>query len=306
METLLEVRDLRKTYLSKSQRGQKVEAVRGISFAIPRGKCVGLLGPNGAGKTTTIEMMEGITAPTSGTILFKGEPLNQAFKEKAGIQFQSTALPEFLKVREVLKLYSSFYTNRLPLEELRTLCDLTEIWDRDAHELSGGQRQRMLLAIALVNDPEIVFLDEPTTGLDPQARRNFWALVQAIKARGKTIVLTTHYMEEAYLLCDQILLVDRGILIAEGAPRTLLQSHFNGVTIEIPKSSSPKSLKDLKLTFEVHEQGDYFEIPTAKVTSVLLELHASGVSLEGLRIRERTLDDLFLALTGKEIAHEQK
>ena len=195
MIPLLETRALTKHF-----RG--VAAVNGIDLAIPAGRCFGLLGPNGAGKTTTVEMLEGICTPSSGEIRYRGAPLDARFRQDIGIMFQSTALQDFITGRENLRMFARFYRRSLPLEELVEACTLNEFLDRDTRKLSGGQRQRLLLAIALVNDPDLLFLDEPTTGLDPQARRNFWDLIQRIKARGKTIVLTTHYMEEAYQLCD--------------------------------------------------------------------------------------------------------
>ena len=151
-----------------------VTAVDGIDLAIPKGICFGLLGPNGAGKTTTIEMLEGIQMQTSGTVLYKGEPLGTQYREEVGIQFQHTALQEFLTVRETLELFERLYRRTLPIPEIIELCSLADILERDTRKISGGQRQRLLLALALINDPELIFLDEPTTGLDPQARRNFW------------------------------------------------------------------------------------------------------------------------------------
>ncbi len=233
---IIEVKNLIKHY-------SKAKAVNGISFSIARGSCFGLLGPNGAGKTTTLEMIEGITQPSSGEILFCGAPTGPSFKEKSGIQFQATSLQDFLTVKEVLKLFSSFYQAPLNIQELAELCSLEEFWDRDTHELSGGQRQRVLLAIALINNPEVVFLDEPTTGLDPQARRAFWELIQSIKRKNKTIILTTHYMEEAYILCDEIVIMNQGTIIAQGGPKDLLQKHFNSVTLEIPKKDISKALR---------------------------------------------------------------
>ncbi len=192
---MIEIRNLVKEFPG-------VRAVNDVSFDVPAGVCFGLLGPNGAGKTTTIEIMEGIAKPTSGEVLYRGEPLGRRFRAEAGIQFQSTALQDYLTVREQLRLFASLYAKTLPVEELVKLCALESILDRDARRLSGGQRQRLLLAIALVNDPSVLFLDEPTTGMDPQARRRFWDLVHAIMDRGKTILVTTHYMEEAYVLCN--------------------------------------------------------------------------------------------------------
>ncbi|HRJ51137.1 MAG TPA: ABC transporter ATP-binding protein [Candidatus Thiothrix moscowensis] len=290
---IIEVRNLRKHY-------PKVKAVDGVDFAVRQGICFGLLGPNGAGKTTTIEMMEGITRPSSGEILYKGEPQGERFRQEAGIQFQSTALQDFLTVRENLKFFSSLYPKSLPLEELIDICRLRDYLDRDASKLSGGQRQRMLLALALVNDPDVVFLDEPTTGLDPQARLNFWELVNSIKARNKTVLLTTHYMEEAYNLCDEIAIMDHGKIIAHGSPDELLAEHFQDVIIELPERDFPDSAKTIPHRYLDKVNGTV-EIITQDVNATLAQLMQHGASLAGLQVRPRTLEDLFLQLTGKEL-----
>jgi ABC-2 type transport system ATP-binding protein len=276
-----------------------VKAVDGVSFAIEPGCCFGLLGPNGAGKTTTVEMLEGLVAPTGGRVLYRGEPLGPQFRLAAGIMFQETALQDYMSTREALRMFQRFYPRTAPLEELIQRCALGEFLERDVRKLSGGQRQRLLLAIALINDPAMLFLDEPTTGLDPQARRNFWDLVGAIKAQGKTIVLTTHYMEEAYILCDEIAIMDRGKIIAQGSPRALLAAHFNDVILQLPKRDFP--LAPEHLAFAVTQHEDTVEISTDDVNGVLQELLARGVSLAHLRIRARTLEDLFLELTGREL-----
>ncbi|MGH8267190.1 MAG: ABC transporter ATP-binding protein, partial [Steroidobacteraceae bacterium] len=231
---LLEVRELVKQYPSTT-------AVDGVSFSAPEGICFGLLGPNGAGKTTTVEIMEGILPPTSGEVRYRGEPLSARFREEAGILFQKTALQDFLTVRQCIALFRGLYTHGLTVQDVIRICALEKLAGRDARKLSGGQQQRLLLAIALVNDPAVLFLDEPTTGLDPQARRNFWELVQSIKARRKTIILTTHYMEEAELLCDEIAIMDRGRIIAQGAPRRLLREHFAAVLLELPRGDFPEA-----------------------------------------------------------------
>ncbi|WP_324697030.1 ABC transporter ATP-binding protein [Candidatus Thiothrix phosphatis] len=290
---ILEVRNLRKHYPG-------VKAVDGVDFAVRQGICFGLLGPNGAGKTTTIEMMEGITKPTSGDILYKGEPQGARFRNEAGIQFQSTALQDFLTVRENLKFFSSLYPSGLPLEELVDICRLREYLDRDASKLSGGQRQRMLLALALVNDPDVVFLDEPTTGLDPQARLNFWELVNSIKARNKTVLLTTHYMEEAYNLCNEIAIMDHGKIIAHGSPDDLLATHFKDVIIELPQRDFPAAAHSIPHRHLDKVTGTV-EIVTQDVNGTLAQLMQHGASLAGLQVRPRTLEDLFLELTGKEL-----
>ncbi len=293
MSAVLEARGLVKRYPGASS-----DAVAGLSLSVPEGTCLGLLGPNGAGKTTTVEMMEGILAPDAGQVLYRGEPIGEAFRAAAGIQFQETALPDHLRVGEVLDLFGRLYTKRLPREELVKLCGLDDLLARDARKLSGGQRQRVLLALALVNDPDIVFLDEPTTGLDPQARRNFWGLVELIRSRGKTILLTTHYMEEAYELCDEVAIVDRGRIIAQGEPDVLLKKHFDGVTIELPKADFRAGAD---LPGERRERDGFIEVMTSDVDAALAALKAGGSRLEHLRVRPRTLEDLFLALTGREL-----
>lgn len=284
-------------HLVKHFRG--VKAVDGLDLSIPIGCCFGLLGPNGAGKTTTVEILEGIQDPTSGTIRYRGEPLGPRFRQDIGIMFQSTALQDFITGRENLRMFGSFYRRTLPLATLITDCALGEFLDRDTRKLSGGQRQRLLLAIALINDPELLFLDEPTTGLDPQARRNFWELVHRIKARGKTLLLTTHYMEEAYHLCDQIAIMDHGRIIAQGTPRELLAAHFDDVVLQLPRADFPNPPLPPWLT--VMQDQDNVEILTRDANAAIKELLAHDVSLAQLQIRPRSLEDLFLELTGREL-----
>lgn len=292
MPNILETRGLSKQY-------KDLKAVDRLNLSIRSGICFGLLGPNGAGKTTTLEMIEGILPPTEGEILFHGQLVGLSFREKMGIQFQSTSLPDHLHVGEVLELFSAFYRSNADIAELRKLCDLEEFWNRDASQLSGGQRQRLLLALALVNDPEIVFLDEPTTGLDPQARRRFWELVRVIRKRGKTVVLTTHYMEEAYELCDEIAIMDRGRVIAQGSPDQLLREHFQGLSIRIPKNNSTQWEPTSIPGCQVFDLPDAYEILTENPDSTMRELLDRSVPLQGIQIRTRNLEDLFLKLTGK-------
>ncbi|MCP4696358.1 MAG: ABC transporter ATP-binding protein [Gammaproteobacteria bacterium] len=283
-----------------------VKAVDGVSFDIDKGTCFGLLGPNGAGKTTTVEVLEGIKAPTGGEIHYKGRPLDRRFRQEAGIMFQSTALQDFISAREALKMFGAFYPKTIPLEELIESCSLQNFLDRNTHKLSGGQRQRLLLAIALVNDPDVVFLDEPTTGLDPQARRNFWELVHSIKAHGKTVVLTTHYMEEAYELCDEIAIMDNGRIIAQGTPNALLAKHFNDVILQLPAADFPAPLDDGKLkslSARILKTQEMVEILSCDVNASIRLLLSLGTSLAHLQIRARNLDDLFLELTGKGLRH---
>ena len=291
-DSLLTVKDLHMHY-------GRLRAVDGISFGIRRGSCVGLLGPNGAGKTTTVEILEGIKQPTSGVVLYKDQPLDARFRQEAGIMFQTTALPDFITTRETLNLFRDLYPKSMDLNELIEACSLGEFLGRDAKRLSGGQRQRLLLAIALINDPEIVFLDEPTTGMDPQARRNFWKLIKDIRQRGKTVVLTTHYMDEAYELCDEILIMDHGKIIAEGTPDTLLSKHFSDVVIELPVGDLPQDFAGEDLT--VLHADNKVEILTPDVNHAVAILMANQVTLANMRIRQRTLEDLFIELTGKEL-----
>jgi len=291
-DPILEVRNLVKQY-------PNVNAVDGVSFAVPEGICFGLLGPNGAGKTTTIEIMEGILQQTSGEVRYRGELLGPRFREEAGILFQKTALQDFLTVRQTLSMFRGLYDRGLDIEEVIRLCALEKLADRDNRKLSGGQQQRLLLAVALVNDPSILFLDEPTTGLDPQARRNFWDLIQSIKARKKTIILTTHYMDEAEILCDDIAIMDRGHIIARGGPRQLLQEHFEEVLLELPRQDFPDEARHL--VTKVIESADRVEIATQDLETTLRALMDARVSLKNLRIRPPNLEDLFLELTGKEL-----
>ncbi len=228
MAPVLEAQHIVKTYPG-------LTAVDDVSLAIGQGVCFGLLGPNGAGKTTLIEIMEGIKPFDSGTTLYKGAPVDAHFRKEAGIQFQATSLQEFLTVRETLRLFRHLYPRTMDLDEVIKLCSLEEFLDRDTRKLSGGQRQRLLMALAIINDPEVLFLDEPTTGLDPQSRRNFWDLINLVKSRNKTIVLTTHYMDEAYTLCDEIAIMDHGRLIARGTPAQLLKDHFGNVVLQFPE-----------------------------------------------------------------------
>jgi ABC-2 type transport system ATP-binding protein len=293
MPPLLEIRHLAKHF-------NGVQAVADISFNIHSGTCFGLLGPNGAGKTTTVEMLEGIITPSSGDILYQDQPLDQGFRQRAGIMFQSTALQDFITVREALQMFSAFYEDSTPVAQLMEDCSLTDFIDRDVRKLSGGQRQRLLLAMALVNDPSVVFLDEPTTGLDPQARRNFWSLVQRIKAQGKTILLTTHYMEEAYMLCDDIAIMDHGQIIARGSPQALLAEYFQDVVLQLPLSDLPHGDME-QLPFAASLVGDTVEILSDNIDATVQQLIAQRISLRGLQIRQRTLEDLYLALTGKEL-----
>lgn len=289
---LLEVKNLVKKY-------GRMEAVRGVSFAIPQGTCFGLLGPNGAGKTTTIEVIEDIIAPTEGEILYKGRPRTDTFRAEVGILFQQTALLSFLTVHETLATFQNLYTKTADLQELIVMCHLQDFLNQYNDRISGGQRQRFMLALALVNKPELVFLDEPSTGLDPQARRNLWEIVQNIKAGGRTIVLTTHNMEEAQALCDEIAIMDYGRIIARGSPAELIKRHCGGVTVKLPLTSFNPSLPPLSIPFQVVQ--DRIEMMTDDLNGFVAELVAKNVNLKDMAVRSPNLEDVFLTLTGRQL-----
>jgi ABC-2 type transport system ATP-binding protein len=289
MRSALEARHLIKHYPG-------VVAVDDVSFAVAEGVCFGLLGPNGAGKTTTVEMIEGVTQATSGEVWYFGEPAGQKFREEAGIQFQNTALQDYLTVGETLQMFQALYDRKAELNTIIEQCSLQELLDRDNRKLSGGQRQRLLLAVALVNRPRVIFLDEPTTGLDPQARRNFWELVQSIQAGGATIILTTHYMDEAQVLCGEIAIMDGGKIISQGTPDELLRNQYEGLIIEMPIADITGDIRNIE-----HRSFDslgIIEFVTNDVSATLAALSPNVTNLNHIKIRQPNLEDLFLDLTG--------
>ena len=292
MPNILEVKDLKKEYPG-------VKAVDGISFSVKKGTCFGLLGPNGAGKTTAIEIIEGITASDGGSILYKNRPIGRDFHKETGIQFQTTALQEFLTVKETLQLFYKLYPNPSNFDEIVEECSLKNLLSRDNRKLSGGQRQRLLVAIALVNQPELLFMDEPTTGLDPQARRNFWNMVEKIKLRNTTLILTTHYMEEADFLCDEIAIMDKGKIIAYGEPKQLIAQHFKEVVLELPEDEVKNHAFNIPMEYEF--KFGYLEIYTHDIPTALNLLKEQNIPLDKLKIRPFNLEDLFLKLTGSEL-----
>jgi len=292
MPNILEVKDLKKEYPG-------VKAVDGISFSVKKGTCFGLLGPNGAGKTTAIEIIEGITASDGGSILYKNRPIGRDFHKETGIQFQTTALQEFLTVKETLQLFYKLYPNPSNFDEIVEECSLKNLLSRDNRKLSGGQRQRLLVAIALVNQPELLFMDEPTTGLDPQARRNFWNMVEKIKLRNTTLILTTHYMEEADFLCDEIAIMDKGKIIAYGEPKQLIAQHFKEVVLELPEDEVKNHPLNIPMEYEF--KFGYLEIYTHDIPTALNLLKEQNIPLDKLKIRPFNLEDLFLKLTGSEL-----
>ncbi len=280
----------------------KVRAVDGVSFSVEGGTCFGLLGPNGAGKTTTLEIVEGIIEPTSGEVFYKEKPRTREFSQEVGIQFQSTALLSFLTVKETLATFARLYRNPMDMAQLIELCQLEDILDSNNDKISGGQKQRLLLALALVNDPDLIFLDEPTTGLDPQARRHVWDIVRNIKARGKTLVLTTHYMEEAEKLCDEIAIMDQGKIISQGSPADLLKERDGGVLATLPVSSfsfDPKNLSGNGIT--VKQKGENIQFHARDINLCLEKLLEAGVDMQSITVRSPNLEDLFLDLTGRRL-----
>jgi ABC-2 type transport system ATP-binding protein len=299
----LRLRNLRKAY-------KDVVAVDGIDLEVTRGECFGLLGPNGAGKTTTIEICEGLTAADSGEVELLGmrwESDAQALRQKLGIQLQETQLSEKLTVKETVRLFASFFDQGPPADEVIAQAQLTEKRDARVGSLSGGQKQRLALGCALVGDPELLFLDEPTTGLDPQARRQLWDLIEQFKADGRTILLTTHYMDEAERLCDRVAIMDRGKVIALASPKELIASigvehvvEFSaGIGLDTPALGGIEGVRGTR-TENGSVQLQVTELHRA-VPALLAELSRQGVALTELRTHSATLEDVFVTLTGRHL-----
>lgn len=296
MTAILEVKQLIKRY-------GKINAVNGVSFTIAQGTCFGLLGPNGAGKTTTIEMIEKVIHPDEGAILYKGRPRSAGFLEEVGIQFQKTELLAFLTVRETLHTFQSLYQTAMGVDEAIKLCSLEDVVDRMNDKISGGQKQRLWLALALINEPDLLFLDEPSTGLDPHARQDLWRVIETIKQQGRTIVITTHYMEEAEKLCDEIAIMDQGRIIAQGTPKALIATHCKGITVTLPKNHLASKLENV---YPVRRETDgHIEIEADNANECLAQLLNEGVDLTDISIRTPNLEDVFLNLTGKQLAPVQ-
>ena len=300
-DVVIQVRDLRKTY-------GEIHAVDGVSFEVRRGEVFGLLGPNGAGKTTTVEMLEGLRKPDAGQLEILGlDAVGQpdALKERIGVTLQTAELYPKLTVVEVLDLFRSFYARTLPTEQLVEFLDLTERRNALTRELSGGQRQRLAVALALVNDPEVVFLDEPTTGLDPAARRSLWDLVERLREQGKTILLTTHYMEEADHLCDRLAIMDHGKILEMGTSSELIDRRFKerAVRFDTLAGLDDGELAALPGVTSVKHDEESTSLYTNDVPltiGALLALTESrGLEPDNLGIRKATLEDVFLELTGR-------
>jgi ABC-2 type transport system ATP-binding protein len=302
MDRVIEVSDLVKQYPG-------VRAVDGISFEIHRGEIFGMLGPNGAGKTTTIECIEGLRRPDQGRIRVLGlDPRGDgyALRERIGIQFQSAALPDRLKVWEALDLFASFYQKSSDWRPLLEKMGLEEKRNAYLSKLSGGQKQRVFIALALVSDPEIVFLDELTTGLDPQSRRTMWDLVWQIQSQDKTVFLTTHFMEEAERLCDRVAIIDHGRIIALDTPRSLVDSlgDESRVVFEADRPVEHGLFTALAGVTRVEKIGERTLVYGAKdglIGRVVNVLESAGISFNNIHSEQPTLEDVFLKLTGKEI-----
>lgn len=294
MSTLLKLEELTKSF------GQ-VKAVDELCLSIREGTCFGLLGPNGAGKSTTIECIQQLIKKDSGKIIYRGRELKGSDLADFGIQFQNTALPAKLKVGEVLEFFSQLYGATRSKKELISLCQLEPFINQYHDKISGGQRQRLLLAVSLCHNPKVLMLDEPTTGLDPQARRNLWDLVKEIKAVGTTVILTTHYMEEAFELCDEIGIIDQGKIIAQGEPKKLLQHYFDESVIEIPRASIEDQQVLLDLFSHIQTYDKFYAVTVKNLNQALFQLSQLNLDLAGISIRQKNLEDLFIHLTGERL-----
>ena len=301
--SILEVENLVKSYGA-------VEAVRGVSFSVQEGEVFGLLGPNGAGKTSTVEILEGLRDPDSGRVSVCGlDPQrdSQALKHEIGAALQSTSLPDKLRVMEALRLFSSFYKRRRNPEELLKRFGLEEKRNAFYSQLSGGQKQRLALAMALVNDPKVLFFDEPTAGLDPQVRREIYDIIEELKREKKTIVMTTHYIEEAERLCDRVAIVDHGKVVALGTPRELKSRAGSATRIEVrlSKPETDASLKSLEGAADARVVDGTYVIhsnrPPQTIVSLVKYLEAQGNELVSLEIASPSLEDVFIEMTGRRL-----
>src|ERR1700733_3821633 len=275
-----------------------VQALRQVDFTIRAGELVALLGPNGAGKTTAVKLFLGLAKPTTGTVsVFGGNPIHADVRTRIGAMLQVAKVPETLRVREHIDLFSSYYPRPLPMDEILSLAGLQEIKDREFGELSGGQRQRVLFALALCGDPDILFLDEPTVGLDVESRRVLWEEIRRLVARGKTVLLTTHYLEEADALADRVVVINRGEIIAEGTPAEI-KANTAGRRIRCVTSLDIEMVRTLPGVIEVRRDRDAIEISAGVAEPVLRELLMRDAGLSGIEVTSAGLEEAFLALTG--------
>lgn len=302
-ETIIEVNDLKKHY-------GNVKAVDGISFKVLKGEVFTLLGPNGAGKTTTLEVLEGLKTHDSGRITMFGKTLRtnvpREIRERIGVVLQENNFIEHLTVTEILKMFRNLYPSPLKIEEVLDIASLQEKRRARVEKLSGGQRQRLAIGTALVGNPDLIFMDEPTTGLDPQARRNIWDMIERFRNSGKTIFLTTHYMEEAEVLSDYVYIMDHGKIIAKGTPQKLVSSFGGDKIIEARINTNNDKLTELKEIFgniEIEESKVIFgasDLPRT-MKSFLDWAEANSIEVEDLSVRQSNLEDVFLKLTGRSL-----
>ncbi|MFA6042193.1 MAG: ABC transporter ATP-binding protein [Patescibacteria group bacterium] len=302
-EHIIQVQNLKKQY-------GDFTAVDGISFTVEKGETFGILGPNGAGKTTTLEMMEGLKGITGGTVLLDGKDVSKLTREvKAviGVQLQSSAFFDGLNLKELVETFGALYGKEVDAMKLLREVQLEEKWKSKVKELSGGQKQRLSIAVALVNQPKVLFLDEPTTGLDPQARRNLWDLINQIKGRGVTIILTTHYMEEAEVLCDRIAIMDHAKIMTLDTPHNLLKLADVGTTVQcnVDRAISVETLGQLPEISGVEVMDHMFTFKTKQPEKALPALFTlaqqQGVALHDVQVHQATLEDVFLKLTGRKL-----
>jgi len=275
----------------------EVQALRQVNFAVRAGELVALLGPNGAGKTTAVKLFLGLAKPTAGTVsVFGGNPINAEVRTRIGAMLQVAKVPETLRVREHIDLFSSYYPNPLPMAETLALAGLQEIKDREFGELSGGQRQRVLFALALCGNPDILFLDEPTVGLDVESRRILWEEIRKLIARGKAVLLTTHYLEEADALADRVVVINRGEIIAEGTPAEIKAS-TGGRCIRCVSSLDIATVRAIPGVLDVRRDRDGLEIRAASAEPILRELLMLDPGLSDVEVSSAGLEEAFLALT---------
>jgi ABC-2 type transport system ATP-binding protein len=311
-EPAIRVKDLRKQYPG---RDGPIDAVAGVDLEIRRGECFGLLGPNGAGKTTTVEILEGLNRPTSGDVEVLGLRWDRdapAIRERIGVTLQETRFPEKETVRELLTVFRSFYRDGLEVEEAIARVSLENKSNALVEQLSGGQQQRLAVAVGLVGDPDVLFLDEPTTGLDPQSRRQLWDVILDLRGRGRTVLLTTHYMDEAERLCDRVAVIDHGRIIALGSPAELIArlggEHVVEFAVDEGDSLDLAALAALDSVLAARGEADGYSLtvgePHLAIPALLENLATSGRPLARLTTRHVSLEDVFVSLTGRHLRED--
>jgi ABC-2 type transport system ATP-binding protein len=303
MKPAIEVNDLQKNY-------GDVRAVDGLSFEVAAGEIFGLLGPNGAGKTTTVECLLGLRQPDGGSIHLLGEnhgAEDENIRSRIGVQLQTTGMLQQLSVREQVQLFAGLFPRAIPVEDAIEMVGLSESSKVATKALSGGQKQRLAVALALINDPDLIFLDEPTTGLDPQARRALWDVISGLRARGKCVLLTTHYMDEAEVLCDRVAIVDHGKIIEQGHPQSLIKEHFQETALEFSTQGTRdredfEKIPGVVQTLFENGHNTLYSTDVPRSMAGLFDLvEEDSLTIEELVVRQATLEDVFLKLTGRRI-----